>query len=274
MKQSKLKQIKRSIENFFYSTRFNIGLYKVMTSGVHGSFRQKVQNSLKKQLLYFAKVEKINRMVAMQKAVKELTDQDILDSLEKIWLPLSSLLDKKEVASHFIDYADRGGQIALDKIKSDGIFDLTNKKLLNNLDKKVENFFAQVDTTTKDWLSRSIEEGLNSGLSSYELAKKIHKEIPHVAELRSEVIAENEAAVIVGEMEVEVYKRNNIQFHKWVTSRDESVCLKCEANEREGLIPVGDTFPTGVSAPPDHVRCRCFSLPVIPLENKTLWTGN
>lgn len=57
------------------------------------------------------------------------------------------------------------------------------------------------------------------------------------------------ASGVVGEME-------------WVTNRDELVCVKCGPMDRK-RAPLGSTFEGGIAAPPRHVRCRCFTRPVV-----------
>ncbi len=38
-------------------------------------------------------------------------------------------------------------------------------------------------------------------------------------------------------------------------------CADCEDNELEGIIDVGNNFPTGNPAPPAHIGCRCLLVP-------------
>ena len=93
-----------------------------------------------------------------------------------------------------------------------------------------------------------------------------------VARERADTIAEQEAALMIGEMELEVFKRNNIKFHVWVTSHDELVCQICMSNETGGKVAVGDEFPTGVLSSPAHIRCRCMTLPVFT-DMEVTWVG-
>ena len=60
----------------------------------------------------------------------------------------------------------------------------------------------------------------------------------------------------------EVYRLAGIQMVEWVTAKDADVCEFCDANEAAGPHFLGQTFPSGAIAPPQHPRCRCALIPV------------
>ncbi len=271
-----LKQVQQAIENFFYRNKFNLALYKIINSRKTVNFKKKVKDGLYNQILYFAKVEKIDQIVGvvdLGKAVKLLTEKDLLERLEKLWVPLYSFLDEEDVRDYMLWAGEKGGQGAIGKLRVSRDFELTNNKLRTGLSSLADSLTVQVDNTTKDWLARTIEEGFNKNLSHFEIAKLIRNSANAVAFERSEVIAEQEAAIAVGEIEMEVYKRNGVRDFRWVTQRDEGVCIDCMSNEEAGIIKVGDSFPSGVVAPPAHTRCRCFVMPAVK-EAQVVWTGN
>jgi SPP1 gp7 family putative phage head morphogenesis protein len=96
-----------------------------------------------------------------------------------------------------------------------------------------------------------------------------------IADQRAGLITETEAAYAMSLVENETYKRNGIAKHRWITAQDERTCVECMGNEEAGAIKIDENFPSGVMAPPAHVRCRCYHLPVLPtmIEQK-IWTGN
>lgn len=274
MKSQKLKQIKFAIEDFFYKIKFNIALHKAFQSERYKEFQDKLKTALRKQSFHYATVEKVVYILGIEKKNSKQVNQDSLrNNLEGIWVPIFDLIERDEVASYLKDVADTSGKFALGKLKLKDDFELTNKRLLSLIDKRVDQMFKEIDSTTKAWMVRTISEAYVRGMSYIQIAKLIRKKAAEFILMRAEIIAENEAALILGEIELEVFKRNGIQFVKWVTSRDEKVCPRCNANESAGEVPVGTKFPTGVTTTPDHIRCRCFLLPTIPLELKTKWTG-
>ena len=236
-------------------------------------FKLEVRKSLEKQLLHFAKVEKINQIIGIKKATRELTDKELLKNLAVIWTALVFFLEEDAIAMYLHSAATKGAGSAANKLAISEEMVITNKDILSNIDKRVQKVYDVVDNTSKEWVAKSVEQGLRDGMTSVEIAKFLRDDAKRVAELRSELIAEQEAALMIGYLEMEVYKRNGVQFTKWITSRDERVCPSCSANEDVSEVPVGDEFPTGVVAPPEHLRCRCFLLPIIPLDFKVKWTG-
>lgn len=273
METSKLKRVKRAIERFFYSIKFNIALHKVYSSPKHRDFRKKIRVALEKQIIYYSKVEKVEEILGVRKAVQKLTKKVLRDNLILIWAALSEFLEKEDLENYLLEVANKAGQSALNKLGSDEVFKLTNKTLINNIRGRVGVVFGEVDKTTQDWIARTVEEGIKAKKNNVEIAKQIRSEAKRVALVRADVIAEFEAATVLGAIELEVYKRNKVQFHKWVTSRDEKVCPRCDANQGANEVPVGDKFPTGAISPPDHIRCRCFTLPIVPLDFKVKWQG-
>jgi len=271
-----LKQVQQAIEHFFYKNRVNLVLDKVVKNRKTTNFKKKVRESLYNQILYFAKVEKVDQIVGVSglgKAVKFLTAKDLLERLETLWVPLYSFLDEEVVHDYMIWAGERGGQGAIGKLRVAREFELTNNKLKSQLISLSDRLTDQIDNTTKDWIARTIEEGFRRNLSHFEIAKLIRDAAGNVAYERSEIIAEQEAAIAVGEIELEFYKRNGVKEIRWITSKDERVCMECLANEEAGVIKTGDVFPSGVVAPPSHIGCRCLLMPVIK-EVRVIWTGN
>jgi SPP1 gp7 family putative phage head morphogenesis protein len=273
METKKLKRIRRAIERFFYSIKFNIALHKVFSAPRHKDLRKKIKIALEKQMIFYSKVSKVDEIVGVEKASKELTNKNLLRNLLLIWIPLSEFLNRDELNEYLIATANEGGKSALRKLNVDDNFVLENKVLIDKVNKRVDVVFKDLDKTTQSWIARTVQEGLKSKKKHADIARMIKSDAKRVAMVRADIITEHEAATVLGMVELEVYKRNGVQFHRWITSRDEKVCPKCDANESVGETPIGDAFPTGSITPPDHVRCRCFIMPVIPLDFKVKWQG-
>lgn len=267
------QKIKRSLETFFYKVRFNVGLDTVIKSPQYSTFKKTIENALDNQILYYAKFEKINDIIGLQKATRTLDDTILLKNLDTMWVPLGDLVETDEIKLFFLWVADRGGQIAVNKLGSNDAFQLTNKPLLNRVGNRVFESLEQIDATTKGWIARSVEQGLNNEYTVMEIAKMLRNESLAFSKMRSDRIAEYEATYLLGQMALEVYNRSGVEFHKWVTSRDERVCPECISNEMAGEVRIGELFPNGTMHTPAHHFCRCFTLPIVSNSITDLWTG-
>jgi len=274
MQIKQLVNVKKSIEKFFYKMRYNIGLESLLATTRHEGFRRKIEKALEDQMLYYAKFEKINDIIGLQKNHYESKDTQLKTNISRIWVPLFAIIEEQEVQDYFEYVANTSGQIALDHVTKGAVFELTNTPLLRSINTRVKEFAVVIDNTTKDWLTRRVEQGISAKLNSFDIAKMLRDDAPDVAFDRSMTIAEHETALLYGKMVNEVYRKNRVETVKWVTARDEGVCTICNGNELAGIIKTGNNFPSGDSAPPAHVNCRCF---VLPASNKVLevkWTGN
>lgn len=267
----KLQKIKQALESFFYKVRLNIALNNALKSTEYSTFRDAVASAIEKQILHFATVEKINQITGVHKAVGKLTEIDLLDNLKKHWVPLSAFLHPDEFKDYLLWAAIIGGQDALDKMKTEEKFDLKNKELISMVKRRAGVAMKEIDKTTMDWIARTIEQ--NYASSHIEIARFLHSEAKKKAEMRSDLIAEQELVSMLNKMEVETYKRNKIKYHRWITNKDELTCVACMSNEEAGNVKVGDVFPGYVAYPPQHERCRCFLMPVVEKEIKNVWVG-
>lgn len=265
--------IKNAVERFFYKSRFNIAIHKIVTSDEYKEFREKLEDAIKRQILYFAKVDKVNRIVGFTKAVKELTELDLLENLDLFWVSILAFIEEEEFKSHLARSAKEGGQFAIGKTGDGREFLMHDRKVQDKISLRSEKIPDLIDKTTKEWIARTIEEKLLEGASHVEIAKFLRDQALKHARLRSELIAEYEAVLIMGEVEREFMLRNNIVKHKWITSRDELVCPICVANEEAGIISTSDEFPSGHKTTPAHHRCRCFLEPVLPENFELIWWG-
>ena len=78
---------------------------------------------------------------------------------------------------------------------------------------------------------------------------------------RAEMIARTETANALSEASLDTMKDMGIDGKEWVTVGDADVSDECMYNEGQGVIPVGNTFSGGTSAPPQHPDCRCALAP-------------
>jgi hypothetical protein len=75
-------------------------------------------------------------------------------------------------------------------------------------------------------------------------------------------IAQTELTRAMAEAAAEIYRQAGVQLVQWVTEPPDP-CPLCIANEESGPHFLGQVFPSGAIAPPQHPRCRCALLPVL-----------
>ena len=267
----KLKLIKRSLERYFVSNRVNIFLLKALKEKIFLNFRNKLEKTFELQIINIATLDKIS---AISQGFSK-SDTDILIAINAVWLGLSDLLDQQDDLAPFYYWAgEKGGQASLDKMVPDHNFQLENIKLKTQLDQRASYLVKTVDKTNQKIIARTITEGLKQRLSNQVIIQYLKQNSGRISKERADLISETELAYSMGLVDVETMHRNGIEMHKWITEADELTCEACTANESAGYVDVGDEFPSGVTATPAHVRCRCFLIPKLPLViNGEIWTG-
>ena len=234
-------------------------------------FRNDLQKAIKKQILHLTTVDKIASITQRV----EKADPNVLIGVSLIWLVLPDILDQEDDLIPFYYWAgEKGGQAALDKMVPDYIFQLDNLKLKTQLSERASFLMRTIDKTTQKIVAGTIAEGIRQNLNNHAMVQYLKQDADKISRERAELISETELAYSMGLVEVEALRRNGIEMHKWVTEKSELTCEKCIANEEVGYIGVGEEFPSGVMAVPEHPQCRCYLLPKLPLAiNGEIWTG-
>src|SRR3990167_825294 len=262
--RTKLLLVKRSLEKYFYSSGTNIALHNALNNKKAQDFQRRIDQVINKQINYKATVDKIQEIIDH---LYKLKDQNILVGVGLTWLYLNDVISGGEAGIlGFLYWAgQQGGQSALDKMIPDHRFTLNNLELQLKLSQRSQFFTEAVDDTTKKWVAQMIENGLKKNLNAEQIAQLIKDEAREMIDYRSGIITETELMTAMNMVEVEVFKRNGIEKHRWVTAEDEKVCEEiCVPNEVAGPITVGQPFPSGDISPLAHLGCRCYLLPVLP----------
>jgi len=272
---SQLILVKRSLQKYFYVTGTNIALYEALGTDETKKFKEKTRKAIEKQILHIAEFDKLSQIVSSK---KKSIDSSVLLGVVALWSAFHESLDggREEIFLFLVWAGTQGGQSGLDKmIPPSRKFELTNLEIRNKLNNRVDFLLKTVDKTGTEWVARTIQDGLEQGLSTAEITKYLRSEAKQIAEERADLISETELAYAMGLVEVETFRRNGIEKYRWITAEDERVCEICMANEAAGEISIGEEFPMGVVAPPQHVRCRCFLIPTLPtMIEQIVWSGS
>ena len=123
----------------------------------------------------------------------------------------------------------------------------------------------RIDEHTRDVVGDLVTQAIEEGWSNDRLTEAIAGDT-YFSDERAEMIARTETAMADVQGNVVAYKaaqENGIELMKeWWTANDADVSEDCEANQKQGAIPLDDTFQSGADAPPDHPNCRCDLIPI------------
>ena len=275
LSQDRLQLIRSALEKFFYKARFNIAFYDASRSEEYRNFRSAVDSAIEKQILRYAKVEKIRRIIKVEKAAKTLTDDKILDKVSESWEPIQDFISDDQMDEFYHWVGEHGGQTALRKLDILGTaFVLTSAVLIAELVARRKFLAETVDKTTKEWIARTIEEGISRGLNETDIAMMLRNQARSAAEVRADKIAETETMWGMNLAELTTYKKNKVLEKMWVTAHDEKVCEICWGNEGAGWLKVEEEFPSGNLHPLAHIMCRCMLKVKVPEKIVKPWTGD
>lgn len=120
---------------------------------------------------------------------------------------------------------------------------------------------TQMAEETQRRLALTISNGIAKKRGIPGLARDIRNTFGDMTKYRSELIARTETAGALSQASLDSMADMEIDGKEWVTAGDDLVSDECQANEAEGVIPVGQAFSGGVMAPPQHPDCRCSLAP-------------
>jgi SPP1 gp7 family putative phage head morphogenesis protein len=266
---SQLLKIKDLLEKYFSTTGTNVVLHNIVKSIVGQNFKKNVKKAIMNQVLNIALVDKIAQYMGTLKAEHDISLFDEWEDFEDEYEG-----GKKRISLFLLFAGELAGLAALRSLRSSDKFKLTNKSILKELDDRVGILSEVLDSTTKDWIIRTIDAGRERGANPVLITTQIRERIERVAEARASMILETEAVNAMGLVETEVYKRSGIEYIEWRVTPSERNCNICLGNEFAGKVRVGEEFPSGDTHPPVHQYCACLLSPVLPDEyNINVWTG-
>lgn len=128
-------------------------------------------------------------------------------------------------------------------------------------EKRSATLVKGLDEETKKRLAHTISQGIETKRGIPGLARDIRTTFSDMSKHRSELIARTETANSLSQASLDTMEDMEIDGKEWVTAGDDRVSDECEANEAQGVIPVGQAFTSGPMAPPQHPDCRCTLSP-------------
>jgi SPP1 gp7 family putative phage head morphogenesis protein len=108
-------------------------------------------------------------------------------------------------------------------------------------------------------LADVLAAGFGRGDSADQIADQIRPVLDDPA--RAQMIADTELARATSQASVQAYREAHQEGVRWSPTPDARLCKLCAGNRDQGVIPIGQAFQSGVTAPPAHPNCRCAVLP-------------
>jgi SPP1 gp7 family putative phage head morphogenesis protein len=108
-------------------------------------------------------------------------------------------------------------------------------------------------------MSTSLVTAVDEGWTTSKLADAMDAVLGDPA--RADMISTTELARAVSQASLDTYKTNGITQVAWEAADNPCEAL-CLPNAEAGPITTGDSFPSGVDAPPAHPLCRCALIPI------------
>lgn len=76
----------------------------------------------------------------------------------------------------------------------------------------------------------------------------------------ADLITRTEITRAMASASIDAYRAKGIHKVRWIT-RSANPCPACLANEAAGPRWIGEPFPSGSTAPPEHPNCECALIP-------------
>ena len=119
----------------------------------------------------------------------------------------------------------------------------------------------QITEGARDSLKSLTEQSIKEGWSADKFERRIidsHAFSPG----RASMIARTEMRFARSAGQIEMGKLVGANKKQWSTAQDDDVSPECVENgqagpDSDGVIDIGDAYPSGAMAPPEHPNCRC-----------------
>lgn len=140
--------------------------------------------------------------------------------------------------------------------------DLLTTVALERLEIYTDNWWEQIESTTRKNLRAAIGTAVREGESTDQLIKRIE---PTFGKARAQRIAITESTRLMTEGQLATYDQLGVTQLRWKSVHDMNVCPRCkELEEQTRENPMQRGFESVV--PPAHPGCRCRLSPVLDDE--------
>lgn len=161
-----------------------------------------------------------------------------------------------------------GGQVLVGQLDLDISFSLDNPRAVAYAEAHAAAQVTRINDTTRDYLNTLITQAVDQGWAWDRVAEMIEERFEEFAtggyRPRSQRVAIYEigdAYEFGNEQQAGEIAAAGIPMEKaWLTANDEKVRPSHQANQKQGYIPLDDSFSSGDKRPPTDSGCRCATL--------------
>lgn len=259
--------IKRSLKNL----NTNVTLNEIEATREFKEVKSEIEDFLFKQVKEIMVTELVEQTLLLTR--KADTNPQIQYLIER---ELNNIKPSRFLIDIVINLLSRAeqiaGQDAVDTLTQNAVYRIKNNAYIRD---RVEKLFPQLNVTTAKDISQELEEAKGGFLTVQETIDYVLEKQREIIKNRSQIIAENESALIAGQTQNEIYRKSGVMVLKWVTSQDERVCPICQPLNNK-VININGTWVGGKGIigkyPPLHINCRCFVIPEERIGSQ-VWTG-
>lgn len=179
-------------------------------------------------------------------------DKFVADNLPKLDVSAA------EVADWFKTVTNKSVNLLYKEIGANTKFNLTANAYTKQLEADAADLLTKstLDGTTRKTVANIIVKGKQTDKTPAEIAKDITDRVPHISDMRSNMIAQAETANIASRAQYEAFLRMGVKTKAWICYGSDP-CPVCLANAGDGAIPMGAMFSSGDLMPIAHPFCEC-----------------
>jgi len=147
-------------------------------------------------------------------------------------------------------------QVAMDYAQNRGA-ELVGMKWVDGKLVQNPNAAMAITDSTRNMLREILNDAFSHETPMSELVQKI-RDAGVFSEQRAKLIASTEVKFAQARGNIEAWKKSGVVKEvEWVLSADHTEDDECDANADAGPVAVGEAFPSGDVAPPEHPNCWC-----------------
>jgi len=133
---------------------------------------------------------------------------------------------------------------------------IMSDQIRKTVEKRSEEFGLGINKTTRDKVTKQINEGLAEGEGVVKISDRINNTYKEFPTWRSDMIARTESTAANNEGFIEAYKQSGVTTHKeWIAVMDARTRPEHQALDGK-IVKVGERFSNGLMYPQEP-NCRC-----------------
>lgn len=171
----------------------------------------------------------------------------------------------KEALSPVLEDLFDSSPVPTDKGPANLSFDLSNDRIRDAFEDYVVNLSGNISETTRENITKDVQDGLERGLSVPEIASRVRDHSDEISPPRANLIARTEAVAGANRAALIKAKESGVVSGKrWLATKDSRT--RPEHAALDGVeVGIDEPFPNGLQHPGEP-NCRCSTTFVVDME--------